>query len=529
MSPISDFLLGQNPYVVPTGPGGEPEDIRGKVYMRGNVDGAEQGAWIPKENVAEARTLGFTPSEFVLRQTSRMGGKDVVLERRLPANVYANVPAEGFAGMMTGHTATLPFVTLESTRAPFQQIGSTKYNPEIVTPQQAIGSTPFWEAFAASQRQGTSEMLPQTAALLTTLFAPEMRGIGSLLTRTGMTLAGQEAAQMGSQKIEGEQVDPRAALTRGGFGSPAASAVLGAALDLVPPLLRGSGRRLVKGGLGTAPIGAEERAWNPSMRLRVTNPLTGKVEIQSPRPTQEWTQAADAEVKLLSQRNASIAEEASKATNPVEFDPNRFTNVIEQDIAQSEQFDILSGGPTKVANEVLNRARQVLGNDQWVGGMTGGFQSKPITLERVYEISRRAGDYANRAFQARLAAAQGGNPLPEADSFELLARKIWAEAKAMMSEAGPTGKAMAANAQRQFDLIETNNLMKVAGKRSAGKFDLLTPRGSIPGGAAAYRAGLAPSVGPTLPMVMNPLYNALNPPHQLEKPSNVPIPIMGNQ
>jgi len=99
----------------------------------------------------------------------------------------------------------------------------------------------------------------------------------------------------------------------------------------------------------------------------------------------------------------------------------------------------------------------------------------------------------------------------------------------MMAESGPAGKAMAANAQRQFDLIETNNLMKVAGKRSAGKFDLLTPRGSIPGGAAAYRAGLAPSVGTTVPIVTTPLYNLLNPPRQQQQTVSAPIPIMGNQ
>lgn len=215
---------------------------------------------------------------------------------------------------------------------------------------------------------------------------------------------------------------------------------------------------------------------------------------------------------MLGRRNQELAKAASEGTNAPQFDPLRLRKVVEDDIRELSQTDILSGGPQKVSETVKQRLEQVLGI-KIAGAFSPKLQAEPITMDRLFAITRKAGDYASSAMQARLAAAKAGNALPDADAMEVLARKLWAEGKAMMAESGGTGQVLAANAERQFQLIETNNLMKHAYGRGQGRFDIITPRGSIPSGASLMRFGMQPSMAPILQgaATTTPIFDALNP------------------
>lgn len=513
-------IFGENPYLV------DGEDVRGSVYMKGAVDGQPIQTWIPKENVAEARKAGLVPTEFVVRQTRRAGGKDIVSERRLPANVYANVPTTGFGGAVASDPLGAALMSLAGggRQAPGPNYAGAR--SQVVPTEQATGSTPMREELQADLTQSGMEALPMAVQMAIMLGVP-LAGVPSYLARTGLTLAGQTGVKMLEQKLEGEKVDPQAAMTRGGLlGSPLGMTAIGAVADVLPFAARSAGRRLVKGGLGPSPIGAEEQILEPSMRLRVTNPVTGKVELQSPRPTVEWTNAASQETKLLGDRTQALAKAASEGANAPQFDPLRLRKVVEDDIRELGQTDILSGGPQKVSETVMQRLEKVLGI-KIAGGFKPGLRAEPITMDRLLAITRKAGDYASSAMQARLAAAKQGNALPEADAMEVLARKLWAEGKAMMAESGGAGQAIAANSERQFQLIETNNLMKHAYGRGQGRFDIITPRGSIPSGASLMRFGMQPSMAPILQGAASttPIFDALNPPRQ--QSTTRPIPIMG--
>lgn len=509
-------IFGENPYLV------DGEDVRGSVYMKGAVDGQPIQTWIPKENVAEARKAGLVPTEFVVRQTRRAGGKDIVSERKLPANVYANVPATGFGGAVASDPLGSALMALAGggRQAPGPSGG------QVVPTEQATGGTPMREALQADLTQSGMEAAPLVLQALISGGVP-LSGWQSLLGRAALTLGGQTGVKMVEQKMEGEKVDHQAAMTRGGFlGNPVAMTTIGAVADAIPFLARASGRRLVKGGLGPSPIGAEEQIMEPSMRLRVMNPVTGKVELQSPRPTVEWTKAATEETTILGNRNQALAKAASEGADAPKFDPLRLRKVVEDDIRDLKQTDILSGGPEQVSQTVMERLEKVLGI-KIAGALRPSLQAEPITMDRLFAITRKAGDYASSAMQARLAAAKAGNAMPEADAMEVIARKLWAEGKAMMAESGGAGQAIAANAERQFRLIETNNLMKHAGTRSLSPFELLTPRGSIPVGTSLMQFGMQPSIAPILQGAgaTAPLFNALNPPRQ--QSATGPIPIMG--
>jgi hypothetical protein len=286
--------------------------------------------------------------------------------------------------------------------------------------------------------------------------------------------------------------------------------------DVLPYLARVLGRRMTKSGLGTSPIGAEEQAWDKSMRLGVENPTTGRVEMQSPRPTLEWTTAASNEVKLIGDRSAKIAQAASEGPAAPKFDVMRLNKVVEDDIKALSEIDVITGGPQATSEAVRDRLQKVLGI-KWSGGMGGRLEGEPIDMNRLYQITRNAGDYAGRMFRARLAAAQEGKALPDADATEIIAKKVWAEGKAMMSESGPAGQAIAANADRQFRLIQINELMKRAGKSASSVMKVMTPRSAIPTGAKLFEIGMGGSPTPylqaaTAPLNTTPVFNALNPP-----------------
>lgn len=510
MSPI----FGENPYLV------DGEDVRGSVYMRGTVDGEPIQTWIPKENVGEARKIGFVPTPFVVRQKRRAAGKDIVSERKLPANVYANIPAAGFQGAVTSDPLGSAVYTLLSggMAAPGPEGGA------VVPTEQAMGSTPMGEAVRANLTAASTEALPAALQIALARFGPQLTGPGSLLTRALTTLAAQTGAQMVGQKVEGEPVNVGEAVSRGGLASPAAQTGLGIIGDVIPYLSRATGRRLTKGGLGAAEVGTEESLMGPAMRLKVKNPVTGRVESQSPRPTKEWTSAADAETKMLGDRNLALVNAATKADNAPVFDSRRLSDVVEKDIEQLSRTDIMSGAPEQASREVLARLTKVLGIN-----LTRGGEALPMNTRELFDVTRKAGDYASDALRARLAATEAGKAIPAADQTEVLARKIWAEGKAMLTESGEAGATIAVNAQRQRDLIDVNNHMKLAGMRTQPRFEPVPPRSSIPTGTALMEFGYRPDMltRPATSAVLQaagattPLFSALNPPRTVE-PERIP-------